>query len=116
MSVRPLVTWRLLRWATALLTILAALPAVAQMPDIDRATRFMNELAWGLGHVGGPFELTDQNGRTRTDAEFRGELLLVYFGYTTCPDVCPAELMQIGLAIDKLGGSGRRRAATLHLD
>lgn len=76
------------------------------MPDIDRATRFMNELAWGVGHVGGSFELIDQNGKTRTDAEFRGELLLVYFGYTTCPDICPAELMQIGLVIDKLGGAG----------
>jgi hypothetical protein len=47
MSVRPPVTWFLLRWATAFLIALAALPAVAQMPDIDRATRFMNELAWG---------------------------------------------------------------------
>ncbi|MGC1253143.1 MAG: SCO family protein [Xanthobacteraceae bacterium] len=106
MLVRPPIARLLARWATALLIALAALPAVAQMPDIDRATRFMNELAWGVGHVGGPFELIDQNGKTRTDAEFRGELLLIYFGYTTCPDIRPAELMQIGLAIDKLGGAG----------
>jgi cytochrome oxidase Cu insertion factor (SCO1/SenC/PrrC family) len=106
MSVRPPVTWLLLRWASALLIALVATPAVAQLPDLDRATRFMNELAWGHGQVGGPFELTDQNGKTRTDAEFRGELLLVYFGYTRCPDFCPAELMQIGLAIDKLDGAG----------
>jgi hypothetical protein len=38
--------------------------------------------------IGGPFTLTDHTGKTRTDADFRGKLMLVYFGYTTCPDVC----------------------------
>ena len=66
----------------------------------------MDDLMWGRGHVGGPFELIDQTGRTRTDADFRGKLLIVYFGYTYCPDVCPTDLMQIALAIDKLGAAG----------
>lgn len=80
--------------------------AVAQAPDPARARRFMDDLMWGRGHVGGHFELIDQTGRTRTDTDFRGKLLIVYFGYTYCPDVCPTDLMQIGLAIDKLGATG----------
>ena len=91
----------------AVLMALAAIyPALAQEPDPDRAAKLMDDLMWGRGHVGGPFALIDQTGKKRTDADFRGKLLIVYFGYTTCPDICPTELMQIGLAIDKLGSAG----------
>jgi protein SCO1/2 len=82
-------------------------PLAAQNPDPDRAARLMDNLMWGRGHVGGPFNLTDQTGKQRTDTEFRGKLLIVYFGYTTCPDICPTDLMQIGLAIDQLGAAGK---------
>ncbi len=94
--------------ATVGVTLLAAHPpdyALAQAPDQAKAARLMDDLMWGRGHVGGPFELIDQTGRTRTDADFRGKLLIVYFGYTSCPDVCPTDLMQIGLAMDKLGAA-----------
>jgi len=53
--------------------------------------------------IGGAFTLTDQNGVTRHDADFRGKLMLVYFGYTYCPDVCPATLLAISQALDQLG-------------
>jgi len=53
--------------------------------------------------VGGPFTLVDQDGRTVTDANFRGKYMLIYFGYTYCPDVCPTSLTEVGQAIDKLG-------------
>ena len=53
--------------------------------------------------IGGPFQLTDQNGRTVTDASLHGKWLLVYFGYTHCPDACPMALNNIALALDKLG-------------
>jgi cytochrome oxidase Cu insertion factor (SCO1/SenC/PrrC family) len=86
-----------------LLTLALAGPALPQEPDQARAARLMDDLMWGRGHVGGPFELIDQNGNRRTDADFRGKLLIVFFGYTTCPDICPTELMQIALALDKLG-------------
>jgi len=66
----------------------------------------MDDLMWGRGTVGGPFTLTDHTGKERTDADFRGKLLLVYFGYTYCPDVCPTDLLQIGLAVAKLGSAG----------
>jgi cytochrome oxidase Cu insertion factor (SCO1/SenC/PrrC family) len=92
--------------AVAAISLATAVPSRAQAPDQDRAARLMDDLMWGRGHVGGPFTLIDQNGKTRTDADFRGKLLIIYFGYTTCPDVCPTDLLQIGLAVDKLGAAG----------
>jgi len=92
--------------AAAAMLIAAAISLHAQEPDPARAARLMDDLMWGRGHVGGPFELIDQSGRTRTDKDFHGKLLLVYFGYTTCPDICPTDLAQIGLTIDKLGAAG----------
>jgi len=53
--------------------------------------------------IGGPFTLTDQRGREVADAQFRGRLMLVYFGYTYCPDVCPTELQNMSAALDLLG-------------
>jgi cytochrome oxidase Cu insertion factor (SCO1/SenC/PrrC family) len=78
----------------------------AQAPDERNAARLMDDLMWGRGTVGGPFELIDQNGRKRGDKDFRGKLLIVYFGYTVCPDICPTDLQQIGLAVDRLGEAG----------
>lgn len=60
----------------------------------------------GTALVGGAFELTDQSGNRVTDDDFRGKLMLVYFGYTFCPDVCPTELLNVGQAMDLLGDDG----------
>jgi protein SCO1/2 len=53
--------------------------------------------------IGGPFTLQDGDGKTVTDHDFRGKYMLVYFGYTFCPDVCPTTLNAVADAIDKLG-------------
>jgi len=53
--------------------------------------------------VGGAFSLVDHTGRTVTDQDFRGEYLLIYFGYTFCPDVCPNTLLAVSQALDDLG-------------
>lgn len=53
--------------------------------------------------VGGPFTLTNQFGRQVTPAAFRGKYMLVYFGYTYCPDVCPTTLTDVAAALKKLG-------------
>jgi protein SCO1/2 len=53
--------------------------------------------------IGGPFTLTDQNGNAQTDRDFDGHWLLVYFGYTYCPDTCPTTLLEIADALRKLG-------------
>jgi protein SCO1/2 len=53
--------------------------------------------------VGGPFTLVNQDGKPVTNADFRGKYMLIYFGYTFCPDVCPTALTEVGQALDKLG-------------
>ena len=51
---------------------------------------------------GGPFALTDQFGKPRSDADFRGQYMLVFFGFTNCPDICPIELQTMSDALDRL--------------
>ncbi|MBM3488482.1 MAG: SCO family protein [Alphaproteobacteria bacterium] len=57
----------------------------------------------GIAKIGGPFELVDQDGRARTDVDFKGELMLVYFGFTFCPDACPTALLAMSQALDLIG-------------
>jgi protein SCO1/2 len=78
----------------------SGLTTAAEQPS---AAQMMDDLMYGRGSVGGPFTLTDQAGKRRSDAEFRGKLMIVYFGYTYCPDVCPTDLMAITQALDALG-------------
>ncbi|MGD0192143.1 MAG: SCO family protein [Rhizomicrobium sp.] len=51
------------------------------------------------------FELTTLDGRDVTDADYRGKWLLVYFGYTFCPDICPTTLTDVGAALASLGNA-----------
>ncbi len=53
--------------------------------------------------VGGPFTLVSGEGKTVTEKDYRGRYLLVYFGYTFCPDICPTTLNAVGEALDKIG-------------
>ncbi len=57
----------------------------------------------GKALIGGPFTLVDQTGKTVTDQDFRGRYMLVFFGFTHCPDICPAELQVMSAALDELG-------------
>ncbi len=58
--------------------------------------------------IGGPFTLTDHNGKRVSDTDFRDRYMLIFFGYTFCPDVCPLELQTVGRAVDILGPKGRK--------
>lgn len=80
--------------------VCSGLSAAAEQPS---AAQMMDDLMYGRGSVGGPFTLTDQTGKQRSDTEFRGKLMVVYFGYKFCPDVCPADLMAITQALEALG-------------
>jgi protein SCO1 len=53
--------------------------------------------------IGGPFTLTSPDGTTVTEQTYRGKWLLVYFGFTSCPDSCPTALLEISAALEKLG-------------
>jgi protein SCO1 len=70
------------------------LPAVAANPALP------NQEAVAIG---GRFTLVDQDGLTVTDETYRGKWLLIYFGYTHCPDTCPMALNNIAEALDQLG-------------
>jgi protein SCO1 len=61
--------------------------------------------------IGGPFALTDQNGRTVRDTDFAGHYRLIYFGYSFCPDVCPTDLQSIGQAMIQFEKKDPARAA-----
>ncbi len=62
----------------------------------------------GVPQVGGPFRLTDHTGKPVTDQDFRGRYMLIYFGYSFCPDVCPTTLGVMAEALQKLGSDSRR--------
>jgi protein SCO1 len=67
--------------------------------------------------IGGPFSLTDQNGRTVTDQDFKGRPFLVFFGFTHCPDICPTTMFEISEIMKKLGpDADRMRALFITVD
>ncbi|MEO5694626.1 MAG: SCO family protein [Usitatibacter sp.] len=86
------------------LALLLALPAGAQQED---AARLEAELTSGKAQVGIPFTLTDPQGRKRSLAGFKGKVVVLYFGFTYCPDVCPTDLLQIARALQSLGPKAR---------
>jgi protein SCO1 len=64
----------------------------------------------GKALIGGPFSLVDTDGKRVTDRDLQGKLMLVFFGYTHCPDVCPTELQTMAEVIDKLGSDADKVA------
>jgi protein SCO1/2 len=87
----------------ALMAFVLLLPSSLHADDAPSAAQLMDDLMWARGPIGGPFALIDHNGRQRTDAEFRGKLMVIYFGYISCPDICPSDLTSITLALNQLG-------------
>lgn len=61
-----------------------------------------------IAGVGGPYTLTDQRGKLRTEADFKGQYKLIYFGFTYCPAICPTELQKMVLALSKSGPVGEK--------
>lgn len=81
------------------------LVATHQLPARS-AAELMDAVMWNREPIGGAFVLTDHDGVRRTEADFRGKLMLVYFGFTFCPDICPTDLLQMARAVDALGPDG----------
>jgi len=93
--------------AVALVGLLAgAAAAVAVLPGMRGLLPPLPSAGKAL--VGGPFELVDHTGKTVTDKDFRGRFMLVYFGFTFCPDICPSGLQVMAAALDKVGAKADR--------
>ncbi len=85
----------------ATLALLAALLITVTAYYVTNQSR--GPISIGTALIGGPFSLTDQNGRKVTDKDFLGKYMLIFFGYTYCPDLCPTELQVMSAALDSLG-------------
>jgi len=77
--------------------VLAALAACGRGEPQFRATDITG------AQFGRSFELTDHTGKTRRLADFRGKVVVLFFGYTHCPDLCPTTLAELAAALRKLG-------------
>jgi cytochrome oxidase Cu insertion factor (SCO1/SenC/PrrC family) len=88
-------------WA-ALVAVLLVLAAVLGARHLVPPARQEAATQQGPVPIGGPFTLTDQTGKRVTAEDFRGRFMLVYFGYTFCPDICPLGLQTIAQAYDEL--------------
>jgi protein SCO1/2 len=62
----------------------------------------------GAALIGGPFSLVGADGKPVTDRDFRGRYMLIFFGFTHCPDICPAELQVIAQALEQLGDKAKK--------
>jgi len=84
--------------------IIGIAAALAVLPGVS--TYFWPQTKnWTVGKatIGGPFEMVDHNGRQVSDQTFKGRYLLVFFGFTHCPDICPAALQTVTAALERMG-------------
>jgi protein SCO1/2 len=80
----------------------AALLVLAMAACSQSAPKFEGSDVTGIDYGRG-FRLTDHTGRLRTLADFRGKVVVLFFGYTQCPDVCPTTMSELAAAMQKLG-------------
>ena len=94
--------------AAAIVVGAAGAQPAAEPAQRAEAARLMSELMSGRVAIGAPFALPDQNGRRVGPRDWHGRVVLLYFGYLYCPDVCPTDLRAIADAIDALGADGAK--------
>jgi protein SCO1/2 len=86
-----------------LLTLLAMVLLLAGCDKLaTKPPSFQNTDLTGLDYAKG-FELTDHTGKVRTLADFRGKVVVLFFGYTQCPDVCPTTMIEMATVLKELG-------------
>lgn len=88
-----------------LIGLLVLLTSMKPAADVYAACR-STSVAGGIGAIGGPFSLVNGQGETVTDQQVITKPSLIYFGYTFCPDVCPADTIRNAEAIDLLDAKG----------
>ena len=85
-----------------LLCVDAALAASLYLRESSAVAVSGNLGSSGAAAIGGPFALQTIYGTTVTDRTYRGKWMVIYFGYTRCPDACPTALSNLGVAAEKL--------------
>jgi len=85
----------------------AALAAGILWQASENVARLGSVHSQGIASIGGPFSLIDQSGLPRHAQDFRGRFMLVFFGYSYCPDVCPTALASMADALDKIDKAHR---------
>lgn len=89
--------------------LVGALAAVAVVPQVrERVFSGGGTRTVGQALVGGPFTLTAHTGQRVSDSDYRGKFMLVFFGFTYCPDVCPTALQTMAAALEQLGAKADR--------
>ena len=89
--------------------LVGAAAAIAVFPEArQRLLPSPGPTVSGKALVGGPFSLIDDTGKRVTDKDFRGRYMLVLFGFTSCPDICPAGLQLMSAALESLGKKADR--------
>jgi protein SCO1/2 len=88
-------------------TLLVTVSALALSACSENKPAFSGIDITGADYATG-FNLTDHNGQPRTLADFKGKAVVVFFGFTQCPDVCPTSLGELAEARRLLGADGER--------
>lgn len=79
-----------------------------ELPGVGKGKESSSSLVVGVPQIGGSFSLVNHKGERVTDADFKGKLTLVFFGFTHCPDVCPTEMQTISVAMQELGDAANQ--------
>jgi protein SCO1/2 len=98
-----------------LIAAIAAVIVACGLGAVAVGPRLAKQSLPALVEIGGPFSLQNSDGKTVHDRDFRGRYMLVYFGYTHCPDVCPTTLSDMASAMDKLPASERSRVVPIFI-
>ena len=73
------------------------------LPDVAQQKSDSSSVLAGVPQIGGSFSLVNHNGKSVTEKDFKGKFLLIFFGFTNCPDVCPTEMQTFSVAMEELG-------------
>lgn len=103
---------RFFSYSVAVLVVIGVIVAAFVISNEMFGSRSGNHssVVAGASQIGGAFSLTNNKGEAVTDEDYKGKLMLVFFGYTFCPDVCPTELNVMAQVVQGLEGDAKEVA------
>ncbi|CAG4895360.1 SCO family protein [Paraburkholderia gardini] len=107
-----MLTLRLAR-AARVAVAACALGGALLIAGCNKAPAFQNLDITGNTQFGADFSLPDTSGKMRTMADFKGKVVVLFFGYTHCPDVCPTTMAELSQALQQLGPKDAQRVQVL---